>query len=40
MKKKVLEFKKAAKQVFTLTLYDDASIKKLRDKLVKILEKE
>ena len=37
--KRVAEFKKIRTQVFTLTLYDDASVKKLRDKLVKILEK-
>ncbi|MFA6256832.1 MAG: GTPase ObgE [Candidatus Paceibacterota bacterium] len=37
--KKVQEFKKINSKVFTLTLYDDASVKKLRDALVKILEK-
>lgn len=33
------EFKKLGKPVFTLSLYDDASIKKLMDELVKLLRK-
>ena len=37
--KKVTEFKKIRKEVFTLTLYDDKSVKKLSDALVKILGK-
>ena len=37
--KKVAEFKKINKNVFTLSLYDDAMVKKLRDSLVKILKK-
>ena len=40
VKKRTQEFKKVSKNVFDLTLYDNKSIKKLRDKLVKILEKE
>ena len=38
--KKVADFKKISKNVFTLSLYDDTMIKKLRDALVKILAKE
>ena len=37
--KKVKEFKKINKNVFTISLYDDKMIKKLRDALVKILKK-
>ena len=37
--KKVTEFKKLEKPVFTLSLYDDKSIKKLMDDLVKLLRK-
>ena len=37
--KKVTEFKKLKKPVFTLTLYDDKSIKTLIDGLVKLLRK-
>ncbi|MDP9249500.1 MAG: GTPase ObgE [bacterium] len=37
--KKVAEFKKIRKEVFTLTLYDDASVKKLSDALAKIIKK-
>jgi len=33
------EFKKLGKPVFTLSLYDDASVKKLMDELVKLLRK-
>ncbi len=33
------EFKKLKKPVFTLSLYDDASVKKLTDELVKLLRK-
>jgi len=38
--KKVKEFEKINKKVFTLSLYDDKSVKKLRDELVKILKKK
>lgn len=38
--KKIKEFEKIGKKVFTLSLYDDASIKKLSDSLIKILNKE
>jgi GTP-binding protein len=37
--KKIKEFKKIRKEVLTLTLYDDASVKKISDALVKILGK-
>ena len=37
--KKVKEFEKISKKVFTLSLYDDKSVKKLIDQLVKILKK-
>ncbi len=37
--KKVKEFGKVNDKVFTLTLYDDTSVKKLRDELVNILKK-
>jgi GTPase len=37
--KKVKEFEKVSKKVFILSLYDDKSVKKLRDELVKILKK-
>ena len=38
--KKVADFKKISKNVFTLSLYDDTMVKKLRDALVKILKKK
>jgi GTP-binding protein len=38
--KKVKEFKKVSKKVFTLSLYDDKMVKKFRDELVKILKKK
>ena len=38
--KKVKEFEKLGKKVFTLSLYDDKSVKKLIDELVKILKKK
>jgi GTPase involved in cell partitioning and DNA repair len=38
--KKIKDFEKINKRVFTLSLYDDKSIKKLRDELVKILKKK
>ncbi len=38
--KKVADFKKLDKKVFVLSLFDDASIKKLGDDLVKILRKK
>lgn len=37
IKKKIKEFEKLGKQVFTLSLFDDKSIKNLSDELVKIL---
>lgn len=39
VKKKIEEFKKISKNVFAITLYDDKSVKKLRDTLVKTLSK-
>src|SRR3989344_850641 len=38
--KKIKEFKKISKNVFTISLFDDKMIKKLRDELVKILKKK
>ncbi len=38
--KKIKDFKKFSSKVFTLTLYDDKSVKKFRDELVKILKKK
>jgi len=38
--KKVAEFKKLDKKVYTLSLYEDASVKKFKDELVKILKKK
>lgn len=38
--KKVADFKKLGEKVFVLSLYDDKSIKKLKDELVKILKKK
>jgi GTP-binding protein len=38
IEKKVKEFEKLGKTVFTLSLYDDASIKRLRDAWVKLLK--
>ncbi len=38
--KKVKEFNKVSKKVFTLSLFDDKMIKKFRDELVKILKKK
>jgi GTP-binding protein len=40
VEKKVKEFEKLKKQVLVLSLYDDKSIKNVRDELVKILEKK
>ena len=40
IKKKVADFKKISKDVFVLSLFDDKSIKDLRDGLVKILQKK
>lgn len=37
--KRVKEFEKINKKVFVISLYDDKSVKKLRDELVKILKK-
>jgi hypothetical protein len=37
--RKVKEFEKLGKPVFVLSLYDDASIKHLRDEWVKLLKK-
>lgn len=39
IQKKIVEFKKITPKVYTLTLFDDASVKKLADELVKILRK-
>lgn len=39
IKKAVTEFKKLKKPVFTLSLYDDASVKDFSDELIKILRK-
>ncbi|OGI68460.1 hypothetical protein A2738_01080 [Candidatus Nomurabacteria bacterium RIFCSPHIGHO2_01_FULL_42_15] len=38
--KKVAEFKKISKNVFTLSLFDDKAVKKFQDALVKILKKK
>lgn len=38
--KKVAEFKKITKNVFTLSLFDDKAVKKFSDSLVKILKKK
>jgi GTP-binding protein len=38
--KKVAEFKKLDKKVYTLSLYEDKSVKKFKDELVKILKKK
>jgi len=38
--KKVAEFKKLKKPVFTLSLYDDESVKKFKDELMKIFKKK
>ncbi|OGI69857.1 hypothetical protein A3A09_02305 [Candidatus Nomurabacteria bacterium RIFCSPLOWO2_01_FULL_42_20] len=38
LKKKVTEFKKLKKPVFTLSLYDDESVKSFADELIKILK--
>jgi GTP-binding protein len=38
--KKVKEFEKLDKKVFTLSLYDDKSVKKIKDELMKILKKK
>jgi GTP-binding protein len=38
--KKVKEFEKLDKKVFTLSLYDDQSVKNFKDELVKILKKK
>ena len=35
---KVKEFEKLGKKVFTLSLYDDQSVKNFKDELVKILK--
>jgi GTP-binding protein len=40
MKREEAKFKKLGKKVFTLSLFDDASVKKLKDGLTKILEKK
>lgn len=39
VKKKIAEFKKLKKQVFTISLYDDESVKSFKKELVKILKK-
>ena len=39
VKEKVKEFKKLKKPVFTVSLYDDESVKVFKDELVKILKK-
>lgn len=38
--KKVAEFKKISKNVFTLSLFDDKAVKKFSDSLIKILKKK
>lgn len=38
--KKITEFRKISKKVFALSLYDDKSVKTLKDELVKILKKK
>ena len=38
--KKVKDFEKLGEKVFVLSLYDDKSVKKLRDELVKIFKKK
>ncbi|MBP6884165.1 MAG: hypothetical protein KBC06_02950, partial [Candidatus Pacebacteria bacterium] len=38
--KKIKEFEKLEKQVFVLSLFDDASVKKMKDGFVKILAKK
>ena len=38
--KKVKDFKKLSKNVFTISLFDDKMVKKLRDGFVKILKKK
>ncbi len=38
--KKIADFKKVSKNVFTLSLYDDKMVKKFQDTLVKILKKK
>ncbi len=38
--KKIKDFEKLSEKVFAISLYDDKSIKKLRDELVKILKKK
>jgi len=38
--KKLKDFEKLSEKVFAISLYDDKSIKKLRDELVKILKKK
>lgn len=40
IEKEIVKFKKINKNVFTLSLYDDKSIKKFKDELVKILKKK
>jgi GTP-binding protein len=40
IEKKKKEFEKLGKKVFTLSLYDDASVKKFKDELFKILKKK
>ncbi|MCM2339498.1 MAG: GTPase ObgE [Burkholderiales bacterium] len=38
--KKIADFKKISKKVFALSLFDDKSVKKLKDELIKILQKK
>ena len=39
-KEKKKEFEKLGEKVFSLSLYDDASVKNFRDELIKILKKK
>jgi len=40
IEKKKVEFEKLGKKVFTISLYDDASVKNFKDELIKILRKK
>lgn len=40
IEKKVKEFEKISKKVFVMSLYDDKSVKKFKDELIKILKKK
>lgn len=40
IKKKKIEFEKLGKKVFSISLFDDLSVKKMRDEIVQLLEEE